>query len=71
MSDITVTDAAERSRLEREYEASDRYLDDALQFVADFGHEDPIVVAVARTAYRNSHVFRRVVDDACDGERRF
>lgn len=69
----TLRDAAVdyRHDTEHAYEQSDQYLADALQWCADFGHEDAVVVAVARVAYRQSPVFDAVVDDALDGERRF
>lgn len=60
-----------RRRLERDYQRSDQYIADSLQWVADFGHENSMVVAVACAAYGESGVFKAVVDDALDGEQRW
>jgi hypothetical protein len=58
----------QREALERAYLKSDRYLADALEWVADHGHTDSRVVAVAEAAYRDSPQYRTVIDDATNGE---
>lgn len=71
--DDTLRDAAADNRhdTEHRYEASDAFIGAALEWVAQHGHEDRLVVAVACAAYRQSPEFDTVIDDALDNERRF
>lgn len=50
------------------YEASGRFVADALTWVYDFGAAYGTVVAVACAAYRESPEFATVVDDILEGE---
>jgi hypothetical protein len=55
-----------RRDLEREYQASDQYLADALQWVTDYGHEHATVVAVACAAFTDSPQYVAIIEDLAE-----